>query len=159
MQFAQPKQVRIDKRECLVLPYSGPRNELFKNLRPFYAWVYKHHRWRMSDITIVYAQRESQGLVVSQAHPIKAEYRFDLDRYLETDIELPKGAEVRKLPPETLIVQRFRGAVEQVMTQEVQWIDQMARSNNVAPGYRERLVKVGDKDSPEWEIEVQLLLA
>ena len=76
----------------------------------------------------------------------------------EVDIELPKGVKVQEFPVENLLVQTFKGNPEDYLIPELKWIEETARANPVKPGYRERLAKVGSPDSPDWEVEVQLVL-
>lgn len=152
------KRVELPPRKALCRRFTGPKSGLGKALRPFMAWVYKHYRHQMKDVTVVYAERKTQDLLYEPDPSIEAEFRLDLERHLPYDIERPEHAEVRDLPAETLLVKSFRGDPGDFMGDLVQWVADVSRTQRLAPGYRERYAKIASPQSADWEIEAQVVL-
>jgi hypothetical protein len=124
------------------------------------GWVHLHFRPRLAEVTVCYAKRHTTELVSDEDLPLEAEFRFDLDRHLPYELQqkLPEKAEVRELPEETIIYQSFRGEMEQVVSNGLDWLKAMEKSQRVKEGWRQRYVKLADSDDPTWELEYQLLL-
>jgi hypothetical protein len=144
-------------RKALCQRFSGPKSQLGKGLRPFMAWVYHHYRHAMPQVTVCYAKRDTQDLLYEPDPQIEGEFRLDLDRHLPYDVQRPEGSEVRDLPAESLLVKSFRGDPGDFMSDLVQWLADVGRTQTLAPGYRERYVKIGSAESPDWELEAQVV--
>jgi hypothetical protein len=157
MNGAETRRV-LKPRKALCKPYKGKKSQMGQGLRPFMAWVYRHYRHALPQVTVCYAERKTQDLLYAPDPTIDAEFRLDLERHLPYDIERPEQAEVRDLPAETLLVKSFRGDPGEFMSELVQWLAEVGKTQRVTRGYRERYVKIGSTESPDWEIEAQVVL-
>lgn len=152
-------QLKLDKRQAVCKLYSGPRSGMYKDLRPFMGWTFKHYRWSLPNVTVCYADRATTELVGIADPPIEVEFRLDLDRHLPYDIGPPEGATVKDLPAETLLTKSFKGDPGEFMSDLLFWLKNAETAYQLKPGYRQRLAKIGSPESPDWEIEVQVVLA
>ncbi len=158
MNIPGQKQVKLDKRQAVCTPYSGPRSGMYKDLRPFMGWVFKNYRWSLPNVTVCYADRATTELVGIPDPPVNVEFRLDLDRHLPYDVGPPEGGEVKDLPIESLITKSFTGDPAEFMSDLLSWLKMAETAYQLKPGYRQRLAKIGSQESPDWEIEVQVVL-
>ena len=154
-----PQKRVLEKRKSVCIPFNGPRSTLGAELRPLMIWIYHNYRYRLSEVTVCWQQRDTTELVVEEDQIKTAEFRLDLDRHLPYDVEqkLPENAQVKDLPEETIVCRTFAGPLEEVTIQSLEWMKEMESTTCLAPGYRQRFAKFGSEESPNWEIEVQLL--
>ena len=152
-------RVEFPARKAVVATYSGPKSGLGQATKTMYGWVGTYFKDRIPDIYVCLDERPAPGTAGDQAVHVNAEIRLEVDDHFSDATKLPEGLTVRKLPPEATIARRYTGPMPGFLKEVLPWMEEMAKQHNVAPGYRQRMVVMAkDPMSPDWEVEVELVL-
>ena len=155
----EPERTDLPSRKVVYIPYSGLNTGMGQGIRTLYAWVGTYYKDRVSDVTVCFDERPTQQTIKDRERHVEAEGRFDLDEYIPIDTKLPHGLVIKEVASESIITRAFKGPLPEIVPQSIDWLADMVERHDVAPGYRQRFIKMAKKPTDtDWEIEVQLVL-
>jgi hypothetical protein len=144
-------------RKTIYSSYHGPKAGLGAATRLLYSWVGTYFPDRVEDVTVCFADRAA--LDAERDAPIDVEVRFDVDEWFNPGTVLPQGLQLKRMAGEALLLHTYRGPLTGLNDALRPWLAEAARRRQVAPGYRQRMVRMAQRpDAPDWEVEVALVL-
>ena len=150
-------EVSLPSRKTVFSTFIGPRKGLGTASRLLYSWVGTYFADQVGDVTVCFA--DLAAAKVGPEEPIEIEVRFDVEDHFSESTQLPNELELKRVPPETLLVHTYAGPLTKLKEDVIPWLEATAADNEVKPGYRQRMVRMAKRPtSPNWEVEVALVL-
>jgi hypothetical protein len=150
-------EVSLPSRKTVYSTYTGPRKGLGGASRLLYSWVGTYFADQIGDVTVCFSD-----LAAAKAAPgeiVEIEVRFDVDDHFSESTQIPDGLELKRVPPETLLLHTYEGPLTTLKEDVIPWLEASGAENDVKPGYRQRMVRMAKRPtSPNWEVEVALVL-
>ncbi len=151
--------VELPARRAVVAHYQGPRSGMGEASKAVYSWVGTYFKERASEVTVCLDSRPQGGGRPDPNEVVRAEVRFDVDDAFPENAILPDGLTLERIDPETITVREYTGPLTGMQMAIRPWIDDVCQEFEVLPGYRQRMLRTAQAPtSPEWRVEVQLVI-